>query len=213
MVESTGATSGSNGSLSEGGEVYAAGSVASEFTLENARALDKPTSRILCTLADNKYIRFGEYSIVDYDSRTTLLSVSRTENKMMDDFARQREEDGSLTLDMRVLKHEFPRAFFQLRNLELNLEFSNVYEDKPLQQLTLVEKHFFRGELLQSFEFSFPFCMPNSTNTWQYVYELPQLSPEKQQEMIDAPFETQSDSFFFAEGRLIVHNKAAYKYF
>ena len=45
------------------------------------------------------------------------------------------------------------------------------------------------------------------------MYELPQLTEEQQQEMVDAPFETQSDSFFFAEGRLIVHNKAAYKYF
>ena len=30
--------------------------------------------------------------------------------------------------------------------------------------------------------------------------------------MIDNPNETQSDSFFFAEGKLIVHNKAAYDY-
>ena len=47
----------------------------------------------------------------------------------MDDFARQMEEDGTLTMDMRVLKHEFPRTFFQLRNLELNLEFTNVNGD------------------------------------------------------------------------------------
>ena len=83
-------------------------------------------------------------------------------------------------MDMRVLKHEFPRAFFQLRNLELNLEFSNVNGDQPLQNLTLIEKHFFNGEILSQFEFNFPFCMPKSTNNWQYVYELPQPSPELQ---------------------------------
>jgi len=81
-----------------------------------------------------------------------------------------------------------------------------------LQDLTLIEKHFFRGQILSEFEFKFPFCVPKSTNEWQYVYELPVLSTELQQEMIDAPFETQSDSFFFAEGQLIVHNKAAYRY-
>ena len=47
----------------------------------------------------------------------------------MDDFARQMEEEGTLTMDMRVLKHEFSRNFFQLRNLELNLEFTNVNGD------------------------------------------------------------------------------------
>ena len=32
------------------------------------------------------------------------------------------------------------------------------------------------------------------------------------QEIIDAPWEVKSDSFFFAEGRLLVHNRAEYNY-
>ena len=76
------------------------------------------------------------------------------------------EEEGTLTVDMRTLKHSFPRAFFMLRNLELNLEFSNVNGDQPLQQLTLIEKHYFRGEILNEYEFNFPFCIPKSTNQW-----------------------------------------------
>eukprot|EP00341_Mesodinium_pulex_P016207 CAMPEP_0116995904 /NCGR_PEP_ID=MMETSP0467-20121206/69077_1 /TAXON_ID=283647 /ORGANISM="Mesodinium pulex, Strain SPMC105" /LENGTH=110 /DNA_ID=CAMNT_0004694399 /DNA_START=367 /DNA_END=699 /DNA_ORIENTATION=- len=31
--------------------------------------------------------------------------------------------------------------------------------------------------------------------------------------MIDNPYETQSDSFYFVNGKLIMHNKASYKYF
>ncbi len=210
MVESTGTTQGSEGSLAE---VYAGSNVAESFTIDDAKALIKPTDKLLCTLADNTYIRFGEYKVCDYDSRHVLLHVTAEVNNMNDFYARQMEENGTLTVDMRTLKHDFPRAFFSLRNLELNLEFSNVNGDQPLQQLTLIEKHFFRGEILNEYEFNFPFCVPNSTNQWQYVYELPQLSAEKQQEMIEAPYETQSDSFFFAEGKLIVHNKAAYRYF
>ena len=30
-------------------------------------------------------------------------------------------------------------------------------------------------------------------------------------EMIDNPFETKSDSFYFVDGKLIMHNKASYK--
>ena len=30
--------------------------------------------------------------------------------------------------------------------------------------------------------------------------------------MIDHPFETKSDSFYFVEGKLIMHNKADYAY-
>ena len=115
----------------EGGleQVYAGGNVVNEFTMADAQALTAPTDRILCTLADNRFIRFGEYSVCDYDSRTQLLHVDAERNKAMDDFARQMEEEGTLTMDMRVLKHEFPRTFFQLRNLELNLEFTNVNGD------------------------------------------------------------------------------------
>lgn len=29
--------------------------------------------------------------------------------------------------------------------------------------------------------------------------------------MIDSPYETQSDSFYFVNGKLIMHNKASYK--
>jgi hypothetical protein len=54
--------------------------------------------------------------------------------------------------------------------------------------------------------------MPGSTNTWTKVYQLPELSGKMQAEMIENEFETQSDSFYFADGKLIVHNKAAYSY-
>ena len=32
------------------------------------------------------------------------------------------------------------------------------------------------------------------------------------QEMIDGPYETKSDSFYFVEDKLIMHNKADYAY-
>ena len=129
MVESTGPTTGSDSDNSARSNVYAGENVVANFTVEDAQALTGPTDKILCTLADNRFIRFGEYSVCDFDTRTQLLHVSAEMNKQQDDFARQMEEDGQLTLDMRTLKHEFPRAFFNLRNLELNLEFTNVNGD------------------------------------------------------------------------------------
>ena len=47
-------------------------------------------------------------------------------NKMQDNYARQKEEDGELTMDDRILKHSFSPAFFMLKNLELNLTFHCV---------------------------------------------------------------------------------------
>ena len=93
MVESTGPTTGSD-SDSARSNVYAGANVVSNFTVEDAQALTGPTDKILCTLADNRFIRFGEYSVCDFDTRTQLLHVTAELNRQQDDFARQMEEDG-----------------------------------------------------------------------------------------------------------------------
>jgi hypothetical protein len=49
-------------------------------------------------------------------------------------------------------------------------------------------------------------------NNWEIIYELPPLDPALEQEMIDSPWETKSDSFYFVDGNLIMHNKAEYNY-
>ena len=41
---------------------------------------------------------------------------------------------------------------------------------------------------------------------------MPNLSEEEKQEMIDSPWEVKSDTFFFAEGKLMIHNRAEYNY-
>ena len=56
--------------------------------MEDARSLKAPTGKILCTLEDNKFIRFGEYSVLDHDSKTQLLFVSEEMNTMQDTAAR-----------------------------------------------------------------------------------------------------------------------------
>ena len=82
----------------------------------------------------------------------------------------------------------------------------------PIQQLEMIERHYFRGRCIQDFSFTFGFVIPNSTNEWEFCYDLPNLTPEEKQEVIEAPWEVKSDSFFFAEGRLIIHNRAEYNY-
>jgi len=77
----------------------------------------------------------------------------------------------------------------------------------------MIERHYFREKLIKSFDFHFGFCIPGSTNNWDAVYALPALSEDLILDMIAHPFETRSDSFYFVEDRLIMHNKAAYKYF
>lgn len=71
----------------------------------------------------------------------------------------------------------------------------------------------FKNKLIKSFDFNFGAALiPNSENSIEHIYELPKLDSKTKKAMIDAPWETKSDSFYFVEGRLIMHNKAEYAY-
>lgn len=101
--------------------------------------------------------------------------------------------------------------FLELKTLSLSLEFYNMSDD-PIKDLELIERHYYKDRLLSGFEFKFPYCIPNSKNDFEFVYDLPRLNEQEKQELIDNPWETKSDSLFFANGQLIIHNKAAYNY-
>jgi len=54
-----------------------------------------------------------------------------------------------------------------------------VVGDKPVKNFKMIERHYFRNKLLKDFEFDFPFCMPNSTNNCEHIYDMPELSAEE----------------------------------
>ena len=83
---------------------------------------------------------------------------------------------------------------------------------QAIKEFRMIERHFFRNKLLKSFDFDFGFCIPDSKNTVEHIYDFPQLDPETVRQMVASPFETKSDSFYFVDGKLIMHNKADYSY-
>ena len=76
----------------------------------------------------------------------------------------------------------------------------------------MVERIFFRNQLVKSYVFGFGFCFPGSINTLDAIYDIPPLKEETIQEMIANPYETVSDSFYFVGNEMIMHNKARYQY-
>ncbi len=50
--------------------------------------------------------------------------------------------------------------------------------EKPVNKFRMIERHYFRDRLLKSFDFEFGFCIPNSKNTCEHIYEFPQLGEE-----------------------------------
>lgn len=76
----------------------------------------------------------------------------------------------------------------------------------------MIERHYFKNELIKSYKFTAPFCMPLSTNSMEAIYELPDLAKETVEEMIACPWETISDSFYFVEDKMVLHTRALFNY-
>lgn len=167
------------------------------------RTLTAPTQNFLCTLKDNSYnIKFGSFRLRDMTSGFTLIDVH------------DGDLDTVITEEMdpttRLLKYHFGPDFLNLKTIGLQVEFK--IGDEAVPDLQMIERHYFRGKCIKSYEFKFGFCMPNTTNTLEMIYDLPQLEETEKQAMIDAPWETKSDTFFFVGQKLIIHNRAEYNY-
>ena len=95
---------------------------------------------------------------------------------------------------------------------EVDIDEGFKVGSKEVRNFRMIERHYFRTTLLKSFDFNLEFCIPGTQNTWEVIYEMPTIPEQTKADMIAAPWETKSDSFYFVENKLIMHNKAEYNY-
>ncbi|KAI3354330.1 hypothetical protein L3Q82_018851 [Scortum barcoo] len=175
----------------------------------------------LCSPEENVHmIDFTRFKIRDMETGTVLFEITKPPTPA----------GGKKHCDPnagRFVRYQFTPAFLQLRQegrrhvsnvnniviiLMTNKEVEFTVGDTPINNFRMIERHYFRDQLLKSFDFEFGFCMPSSKNTCEHIYEFPALSEEIMREMILHPYETQSDSFYFVDNKLVMHNKADYSY-
>ena len=98
----------------------------------------------LCKLADNwPKFKFGGFKIRDCESNFTLVDVpeSEVENEVKD------EDDPTV----RVIKYHLGPMFLKLKTVGLTMNFS--VGDKPINKMQMVERHYFKGKVLRSYDF------------------------------------------------------------
>eukprot|EP00611_Tribonema_gayanum_P021083 TRINITY_DN3982_c0_g1_i2.p1 TRINITY_DN3982_c0_g1~~TRINITY_DN3982_c0_g1_i2.p1 ORF type:complete len:262 (+),score=59.63 TRINITY_DN3982_c0_g1_i2:245-1030(+) len=179
------------------------------ITPEQVLKLTKPTAGFLCPLSANTYgIEYLDFSILDYSSKNVIFNVGRDNPPSIDlsgvDLA---DIDENL---YRSIKYEFSEDVLRLPSIQTTLVF--CVGEREVPGFRMVERHYFRDQLVKSFDFTFGFCIPSSTNTWDAVYSVPPMDEGLINDMINNPHETKSDSFYFVDGQLVMHNKASYKY-
>ncbi|XP_074700732.1 protein unc-119 homolog B isoform X2 [Strix aluco] len=167
-------------------------------------------SDYLCKPEDNIYnIDFTRFKIRDLETGTVLFEIAKPSASEQDD----EDEDDTSELDAsagRFVRYQFTPAFLRLRTVGATVEFT--VGEKPVSNFRMIERHYFRDRLLKNFDFDFGFCIPSSRNTCEHIYEFPQLSEDLIRLMVENPYETRSDSFYFVDNKLIMHNKADYAY-
>ncbi|XP_071789714.1 protein unc-119 homolog B-like [Asterias amurensis] len=172
--------------------------------------LVKCSENYLCDPDANIYnIDFTRFKIRDMDTATVLFEIAKPPSSDEDDDVEPDSDDVDPNAG-RFVRYQFTPQFLKLKTIGATVEF--VVGDKPVKNFRMIERHYFKERCLKTFDFNFGFCIPNSKNTCEHIYEFPKLTPEEIQEMVDQPFDTKSDSFYFVDNNLIMHNKADYAY-
>ncbi|KAL8621517.1 hypothetical protein ACOMHN_026189 [Nucella lapillus] len=179
-------------------------------TPDDVLRLTKGTEKYLCPPEANVYgIDFTRFRLRDMESQTVLFEVAKPPPSADSEDQEQEVEDLDPNAG-RFVRYQFTPQFLKLKTVGATVEF--VVGDKEVTKFRMVEKHYFRERMLKCFDFEFGFCIPHSRNTVEHIYEFPELPSDQMREMIARPYETRSDSFYFVEDKLIMHNKADYAY-
>ena len=184
-----------------------------KVSLEQLRAEKHPASKFLCKLHENTpAIQFLGFSLIDRDKGKVYFSH---QNKEVPNFAPIDDSnlDAEFTKKVEALRHSnfrFPKDVLTAKNMRSVLKLKNG--PKPIQNLVMLEKHFFRGEFVTQFEFHLDALAPHELKEWVTDYQAYQPSPERLKEILAAPGHSTSDTFLLANGTLIAHHKASYVY-
>lgn len=183
-------------------------------TIDEISALTRPSEDYLCNLRDNSFcLQFLAFRLSDAETNEIYFQLENEELSsaaMLIDDANIGEEEKKYIKEARRIEYVFPKKVLEREHISSFVRFK--VGDRPVNELVLLEKHFYKDELLKEFKFTFPFCAPDSTNTWEFVYSLPKLTPTQAADIIANPNIVTSDTYLFVEGKLIIHNKVFYTY-
>ncbi|XP_016412616.1 protein unc-119 homolog A-like isoform X2 [Sinocyclocheilus rhinocerous] len=159
-----------------------------EITPEDVLGLQKITDNYLCGPEQNIHkIDFTRFKIRDMETGTVLFEITKPPTAESGEGRTDFDQNAG-----RFVRYQFTPAFLRLRQVGATVEFT--VGDVPINNFRMIERHYFHGQLLKSFDFEFGFCIPSM------------------REIILHPYETQSDSFYFVDNKLVMHNKADYSY-
>ncbi|KAL7749550.1 hypothetical protein RI367_005106 [Sorochytrium milnesiophthora] len=195
---------------------------AAVVTPADVLSLQKPPKNFLVPYSQHPPVHFLEFCVKSLRSDQVFFEVRRPDA----DEVNMSPDDNGAGFDrllksaavpagvdpdtFRTVHYDFGKAFLNHSGMSTTLKFA--VGPKEIKSFRMIERHYFQDKLLKSFDFTFGFCIPNSVNTWESIYEFPPLDPDQKQRMLSSPGLTTSDSFYFVDDELVMHNKATYEF-
>ena len=109
------------------------------------------------------------------DSGTVLLELGKSDGDESEEEAEESDDEEQKS-NPRYVRYIFKSDFLKLKHIGASVEFT--VGDRPINKFRMIERHYFKNKLLKSFDFDFGFCIPNSHNTCEHIYNLPEISEE-----------------------------------
>mmetsp|Transcript_53163 Transcript_53163/g.95411 ORF Transcript_53163/g.95411 Transcript_53163/m.95411 type:complete len:189 (-) Transcript_53163:203-769(-) len=178
------------------------------ITPDYVNQLMQPSDQFWCSLEHNVYgLEFTDFKIRSLDAGSERMLFDLSAGDMPSPPPPEILATGDAG---RFIRYHFGPELLDIETIGTTLEFINgPYE---VHNFRMIERHYFRDQLITSYDFTMPFVIPGTRNTWEMIYTKPLLSEEWKEALRSAPWEARSDSFYFVQDQLIMHNRAEYNY-
>eukprot|EP00892_Ulva_mutabilis_P002050 jgi/Ulvmu1/11846/UM081_0004.1 len=142
------------------------------------RKIDVPTQEYMCTLYDGRNLNFLEFDILDDQSGAEFYRVEREADSVdgSEDVAPEIEEL------IRHVHYTLPSAMLRCERIKTRLKFA--LRAPQVEDLLLIERHYFKGKLVRNYENSFRPDGSASTQIWEVTYDMPQYSEQEITEFV-----------------------------
>ncbi len=181
-------------------------------SIEYVKNLQSPSQNFLCKLKANKYsLQFLQLIIKNPETNKVFFSQNMDKHENSDLIINDEDYPTEILKafdEMRMRNYTFSKEFFECELMSVTLQFK--VGEQEVKNMSLVENHYFKKKRIAQYNFDFPFCAPNSINTWEYIYNMPKMNKEDIKEIVEFGEKTSSDTFFFVGDKMILHNKSEY---
>ena len=187
-------------------------STSTGITQDYVKSLKSFTDSFLCELDENIYnFGFTKFVLKSIDSclnikEKVLFDLKIDSFNINEEIIKRSKEIKDIYKNPRMIRYHLTKDVLD-NDMKLTLSYKN--ESKYGFFLKMIENHYYDNKLIEQICQDFGFCMPYSENERDIIYKK-NSQGFKNISKISGSFEIKTDTFFFANDKLIIHNKTLF---